>query len=83
MRTHEDVVAIWTLPADGEQLEQVPELSVDVSADLDSQECPVQMQCTVTGASIHWTLASSTKISRALRHSSFTCASLIVSQRRS
>jgi hypothetical protein len=39
------------------------------------------MERTVTGESIHCTFDSSTRISRAFRHSSFTCASLMISHR--
>lgn len=56
---------------------------MDISADLRRQSPLDRVQRTVTGASIHWTLASSTRISRAFRQSSLTCASLIVSHRRS
>lgn len=48
--THEDVVCLWTLSSDLEQLHQVEELAMNISTDLSSaQERPSQ-------AHSHWTV---------------------------
>ena len=77
--TDENVIRLWASASNLEELHQIKELAMDVTANL--VWCRVSwiyaklIVHTVTGASTTWTLLSSTRISLALMHSRLTCSS--------
>lgn len=69
--THEQVICVWNIAADAEELHQVVELAVDIAAYLGMVSEKYTLECalavvTVTGAVTVTTLPSSISSSRAL-----------------
>lgn len=90
--TEKQVVSVGALASNLEQLNQIVELTMNITTDLhekngnqnkkeQKREKALLRQRTVTGASTFWTLLSSIRISLALSHKAFTSDSFKYSQR--